>query len=111
MRNIYNIKILGESNDTSPVINKDNIVIETKYNGFLMMADSSFTDWVTMFVFPDSKKAEYFAKHFKTDMNMYQEGMLKGNYIFHKINCRYPIPEEIYADQLHMSQTKEILQH
>ncbi len=103
MRSIYNTKIVGEANDTPPIIDKDNIVIETKYNGFRMMDDSSWNEWVTMFVFPDSEKAEYFAKHFNEGMHKFQEGMLKGNYIFHKIDCKYPIPEEIYADQLHMS--------
>lgn len=103
MRNIYNIEIVGEINDTPPVINEENIVIKTKYNGYRMMADSSFNEWVTMFIFPDSDKAEYFAEHFKKGMNYFQDGMLKGNYIFHKINCRYPIPEKIYADQLEVN--------
>lgn len=102
-RSIYNMNIVGEDNDTPPIINKDNIVIETKYNGFRMMDDSSWNEWVTMFVFPDSEKAEYFAKHIEKGMNRFQEGMLKGDYIFHKINCKYPIPEKIYADQLRMS--------
>ena len=102
-RSIYNMKIVGEDNDTPPIIDKDNIVIETKYNGFRMMDDSSWNEWVTMFVFPDSEKAEYFAKHIKKGMHKFQEGMLKGDYIFHKIDCKYPIPEKIYADQLRMS--------
>ena len=103
MRNIYNTEIVGEINDTPPVINEKNIVIKTKYNGYRMMADSSFNEWVTMFIFPDSDKAEYFAEHFKKGMDYFQDGMLKGNYIFHKINCKYPIPEKIYADQLEVN--------
>ena len=102
-RSIYNTKIVGEANDTPPIIDKHNIVIETKYNGFRMMDDASWDEWVTMFVFPDSEKAEYFAKHIEKGMNRFQEGMLKGDYIFHKIDCKYPIPEKIYADQLRMS--------
>ena len=54
------MKIVGEKNDTAPVINKHNIVIKTTYNGFKMMDDASFTDWEKIFVFPDNKKAIYF---------------------------------------------------
>lgn len=103
MRNIYNTEIVGEINDTPPIINRHNIVVETKWDGFKMMDDSSFTEWVSMFIFPDSDKAEYFVEHFEKGMGRFQEGMLKDNYIFHKINCRYPIPEKIYADQLYMT--------
>ena len=31
---LYNMNIVGEKNDTPPIINKHNIVIETKWNGF-----------------------------------------------------------------------------
>ena len=100
---LYNMNIVGEENDTPPIINKHNIVIETKWNGFRMMDDASFTKWETIFIFPDNEKAEYFAKHMEKGMNRYQEGMLKDDYIFHKIDCKYPAPEKIYADQLRMS--------
>ena len=101
---IYTIKIIGEANDIAPIIKKENIVIKTKYNGFRMMDDSSFTEWITMFIFPDNEKAEYFSDNFNPrEMNDFREGMLKDNYIFHIINCVFPEPKEIYADQMHMS--------
>ena len=100
---IYTIKIVGEVNDVAPVIDKRNIVVKTKYNGFRMMDDAAFTDWETMFIFPDNTKAEYFSDNFNSrEMNEYQEGMLKEDYIFHIIHCTFPEPEQIYADQLHM---------
>ena len=48
------MNIVGEENDTPPIINKHNIVIETKWNGFRMMDDASFTKWETIFIFPVS---------------------------------------------------------
>ena len=101
MKNIYTVEIVGEANDITPIIKKDNIVILTEFNGLLMMDNASFTDWDKIFIFPDSEKAEYFVKNFKPNMRKYQEGMLDGDYIFHVITCRYPIPDKVYADQLH----------
>jgi len=100
---IYTMKIIGEANDVAPVIKSKNIVIKTKYNGLKMMDNASFTDWETMFIFPDSEKAVFFINNFKSDMHEYQEGMMKDDYIFHIIHCVYPKPEQIYADQLRMT--------
>ena len=99
---IYTMKIIGEANDVAPVIKKENIVIKTKHNGVLMMSNSVFSEWDKVFIFPDSEKAEYFAKNFKEDMHKFTEGMLKDDYIFHIINCVFPEPEEVYADQMQM---------
>ena len=97
------MKIIGEQNDTAPIINRHNIVIKTKWNGMRMMDNASFTDWNKIFIFPDHIKAEFFQANFKTSMHDYRDGMLKDDYIFHIINCMYPAPKEIYADQMEMS--------
>jgi len=100
---IYTIKIIGEANDVSPVINKHNIVIKTKYNGFKMMANAVGNDWEMIFIFPDSIKAEFFSTHFHTGFKDYRQGMINADYFFHIIHCEYPEPEQIYADQMRMT--------
>lgn len=100
--NIQNIKFIGEENDTLPNVEEENIVIKTKHNGFKMMDDAILENWDKIFIFPDNHKAEYFANYAKLNMHDYREGMLRDDYCFHIINCVYPMPKEIYADQLYM---------
>ena len=100
---IYKMNIIGEENDTTPIINSHNIVIQTRYNGFVMMSDANFFHWETMFIFPDSEKAVYFKDNMNDDVHNFREAMLRDDYIFHIINCTYPKPRYVYADQLTMS--------
>jgi hypothetical protein len=104
MGNFLNIELIGELNDTPCHPTKDNMVIKTKHNGYKLVDNSTWDSWEIGFIFPDSEKAEYFAKHFDhSTMSNYKEGMLKDNYIFHIIHFKYPKPNSLYADQLKMT--------
>jgi hypothetical protein len=100
---IYTVKFVKEANAVTPVINSDNIAVLTIDNGMKMMLEASWDDWDTIFIFPDNEKAEYFVRNYKYGMSDYRQGMLKDDYIFHVIICIYPIPSEVYAEQLRMS--------
>lgn len=101
---IYNIKFLGEDSDTKPVVKRNNIAIKTKHNGFLSLNNAIWSEWIYCIIFPDEEKAEYFLNNFKEDeMDRFQEGMLKDDYIFHVVHFKYPKRLELYADQCKMS--------
>ena len=106
---IFTIKLIQEEGDIKPEIKRANMVIETVYNGLKMFENSTWDSWKKIFIFPDAEKAEFFTKNFKHSMHDYREGMMIGDYVFHIINCKFPEPDEIYADQLKMSSTMDFI--
>lgn len=104
MNNFMGIKLIGESNDLPCNPTKSNTVIKTKYNGFKLADNCIWDDWKIGIVFPDNDKAQFFLDNFKSEMMDYREGMFKGNYVVHILHFKFPKPQELYADQIQMTE-------